>query len=254
MPDNESSVQPIYRQIAEKIATEIKAGTRPANSKIPSERELAEEFGISRMTARTAVNSLVRQGVVVRRNRAGAYVTQPKFRFDLSSSAGLHEQLHKIGVKPGARIIVAEKVLANALDPEVMQALALTGQDEIYRIIRLRTANDDSVAIENSYFPAHFFPGLLDFNLTDSIYGILKKYFSIEPTGSVQEMEITFLSEQWADMMGVTTGLPTVEIKRRTVTTDNRPFEFAHDIYRGDRLVFIAQTIGPTLNLGATNV
>jgi GntR family transcriptional regulator len=195
----------------------------------------------------------VHQGVVVRRNRARAYVAQPKFRFNLSSSAGLHEQLRKIGVDPGAKIIVAEKILACALDPKIMQALALDGQDEVYRVVRLRTANNDPIAVENSYFPAHLFPDLLDFNLTDSIYGILKKYFSIEPTGSVQEIEITFLSKQWADIMGVTTDLPTLEIKRRTVTTDNRPFEFAHDIYRGDRLIFTAQTTGPTINLGAAN-
>ena len=166
---DESSTRPLYQQAAKQIANEIESGIRPANSIIPSERELAEEFNISRMTARAAVNTLVQQGLVVRRNRARAQVAQPKFRFDFSSPEGLHDQLQKADVKPGAQIIVAEKVLANSLDPKIGQALALGEQEEVYRIIRLRTANGESIAVENSYFPAKLFPDLLDFNLTDSI-------------------------------------------------------------------------------------
>ncbi len=244
MPDNESPAQPLYRQIAEQIAKEIETGIHPVNSRISSERELAEKFGISRMTVRAAVNTLVHQGLLIRRNRA-VYVAQPKFRFNLSSPDGLHEQLRKAGVEPGAKIIIAEKVPANALNPEIAQALALDGQDEVYRIVRLRTANNEPIAVENSYFPANLFPDLLDFNLTDSIYGILKKYFSVESAGSVQEIEISFLNEQWADIMGIAADLSTLEVKRCAVTADNRPFEFAHDIYRGDRLIFTAQTIEP---------
>jgi GntR family transcriptional regulator len=244
MSDNESPTQPLYRQVAEQIAEEIEADIRPANSRISSERELAEEFGISRMTARAAVNTLVHQGLVIRRNRA-VYVAQPKFRFSLSSPHGLHKQLLKAGVEPGAKIIIAEKVPASALTPEIVQTLALDKQDEAYRIVRLRTANNEPIAVENSYFPANLFPDLLDFNLTDSIYGLLKKYFSVESAGSVQEIEISFLDEQWADIMGIAADLPTLEVKRCAVTADNKPFEFAHDIYRGDRLIFTAQTIEP---------
>jgi GntR family transcriptional regulator len=243
MTENESSTQPLYRQIAEQIADEIEAGALPADSRISSERELAERFGISRMTARAAVNMLVQRGLIVRRNRARAYVAQPKFRFDLSSSGGLHEQLYKAGVKPGAQIIVAEKSPASDLDQEVVQALVLDEQDEVYHIVRLRTADGEPIAVESSYFPARLFPDLLDFNLTDSIYGVLSKYFSVEPAGSFQDLEISLLDAHWAEIMGVAVDLPTLEIKRCAVTADNTPFEFAHDIYRGDRIIFTARTV-----------
>lgn len=250
MSANGSSVQPLYRQIAEQIAEEIASGIRPVNSKISSERELAEELGISRMTARAAINTLVFQGLVSRRGRTGAYVSRPKFRFNLSSASGLHEQLQNAGVEPGAKIISAEKVFGSDVNDEIVKVLGISEHDEVYRIIRLRTANEEPIVIENSYFPAKRFPDLLDFNLTDSIYGILRKYFSVVPAGSHQEMEISFLDTQWADIMNVNTDLPTLEIRRHTVTADNTPIEFAHDIYRGDRITFIAKT-GPTLNLGA---
>jgi len=252
--ENESPAQPLYRQVAEQIAAEIASGIRPVDAKIPSEREMAEELGLSRMTVRAAIDTLVRQGLVARRNRAGAYVAQPKFRFDLSSREGLHEQLRKAGVKAGAKIIVAEKMLARDLDREIVQALILKDEDEVYRIVRLRTANGEPIVVENSYFPAAKFPDLLDFNLTDSIYGILKKHFAFESAGAVQEIIVSQLDAYWADIMGVAASLPTLEVKRRAVTSDQRPFEFAHDIYRGDRIIFTARTLGPALNLGIPNV
>ena len=240
-----TSTRPIYRQVAEQIAEEIDAGILPADSRISSERELAERYGISRMTARAAINILVQRGLIVRRNRSRAYVAQPKFRFDLSSPGGLHEQLREAGVKPGARLIVAEKLPFDALDPKVVQALSLGEQDEAFHIARLRTANAEPIAVEDSYFPARLFPDLLDFNLTDSIYGILHKYFSVTPAGSIQEMEISLLDAEWAEIMGVAVDLPTLEIRRQAFTSDNTPFEFAHDIYRGDRIIFAARTVGP---------
>ena len=239
------SPRPIYRQVAEQIAEEIEAGILPADARISSERELAERYGISRMTARAAINVLVQRGLIVRRNRSRAYVAQPKLRFDLSSPGGLHEQLRRAGVRPGARLIVAEKLPLDALDPKAVEALSLVDGDEAYHIVRLRTANDEPIAVEDSYFPAHLFPDLLDFNLTDSIYGILRKYFSVEPANSLQELEISLLDAEWAEIMGVAVDLPTLEIRRQAFTATNTPFEYAHDIYRGDRIIFTARTVGP---------
>ena len=245
MPETRTPNRPIYRQVAEQIAEEIKAGILPADARISSERELAERYGISRMTARAAINILVQRGLIVRRNRSRAYVAQPKFRFDLSSPGGLHEQLRKAGVEPGAKLITAEMLPYDALSPKVVQALVLDEGASVYHIVRVRTANGEPIAVEDSYFPAHLFPDLLDFNLTDSIYGILRKYFAVEPAGSVQELEISLLDAEWAEIMGVAVDLPTLEIWRQAFTADNIPFEFAHDIYRGDRILFIARTAGP---------
>ncbi len=243
MADRKSTTTPIFRQVAEQIAEEIRSGKRPANSKLPSERELAEKFHISRMTARAAINVLVQRGLIARRSRSGAYVAQPKYRFDLSSPGGLHDQLQKAGVTPGAKLITSEVLPSGKLEPAVARKLRLGEKDEAYHIVRLRTANGEPIALENSYFPVSLFPDLLDFNLTDSIYGILRKYFSVTPARSFQELEISLLDSEWADVMGVQADLPTLEIRRCAVTANGRPFEYACDIYRGDRILFTARTV-----------
>lgn len=245
---HKSAALPVYRQIAHQIAEEIKAGTRPPNSRLPSERELAERFGISRMTARAAINLLLQRGLVSRRSRSGVFVAQPKVRFDLSSPQGLHQQLEQAGIKPGARIITAEVLPVTTLDSRVMRALSLSEEDQVYHIVRLRTANDEPIALENSFFPVSLFPDLLDFNLTESIYGILKKYYSVEPAQSFQELETSLLDEEWAEIMGVPVDLPTLEIRRCAMTEEGIPFEYAHDIYRGDRIIFTARTLRPGMS------
>ena len=250
----EKHMHSLYRQVAQQIADEITAGTYPVDTKIPSERDLAEQYGLSRMTIRAAVDALVRQGLVARRNRSGTYVAHPKFCFDLSSREGLHAQLKKSGVTPGARVIVAEQVLAQNLNVEIMQALQLKEEDGVYRVVRLRTANGEPIVVENSYFPVFLFPDLLDYNLADSLYGILKRHFTFESAGAVQEISISHLDAQSADLMGVTTDLATLEVKRRAFTNEDIPFEFAHDIYLGDRISFAARTIGPALNLGIPDI
>ncbi len=233
---------PRYRQVAEQLAKEIAEGTLPAASRIASERELAERFGISRMTARAAINILVRRGLLTRRSGARAYVARPKIRFDLSSPSGLYRQLEQAGIQPGARVILAEKLPCEALEPKICAALHLKDADEAYHIVRLRTADGEPIALEDSYFPVRLFPDLLDFRLAESIYGILKKHFGVTPAKAMQELEISLLDAEWAQIMGVPVDLPTLEIRRVAFTDQGVPFEFAHDIYRGDRIIFTART------------
>ena len=244
MPADEHIAPPRYRQVAEQLAKEIAEGALPADARIASERELAERFGISRMTARAAINILVRRGLLTRRTGAPAYVAPPKIRFDLSSPKGLYRQLEHAGIKPGAHVITAEKLPCEALEQKICAALKLDEHGgEVYHIVRLRTADDEPIAVEDSYFPADLFPDLLDFHLTESIYGILKKYFDVAPAKSVQELEISLLDAEWAQIMGVPVDLPTLEIRRIAFTAQGTPFEFAHDIYRGDRIIFTARTV-----------
>lgn len=251
--DDENVAHTLYRKVAQQIADEIKSGKYPVNTRIPSERDLAKQFDISRMTIRAAVDTLVRQGLVVRRNRSGTYVAHPRFQFDLSSPAGLHTQLQNAGITPGAKVIVAEQAVAEVFDKEVVNALQLKENDGIYRIVRLRTANDEPIVFENSYFPVSLFPDLLDYNLADSLYGILKKHFSFESSGAIQEITISHLDAKSAKLMGVADNLATLEVKRRAFAKSDIAFEFAHDIYLGDRIAFTARTVGPSLNLGIPN-
>ncbi len=210
--------------------------------RIPSERELASEYGISRMTARAALGLLEQRGLIERRDRSGTYVAYPKIRLDLSSVAGLSARLLRQGITPGAEIIEKHTLLAGQLERAVAEALE-TGVDEsVHVVIRRRTGNGEPLALEESHFPARCCPDLLDDELTGSIYEILRDKFDLEPARLHQEVELTQLDSEAAMKLGVRPDVPMLLVTRTAWDADDRPIEFARDLYRGDRLLFVAET------------
>lgn len=210
--------------------------------RISSERELASEYGISRMTARAALGLLEQRGLIERRDRSGTYVAYPKIRLDLSSVAGLSARLLRQGITPGAEIIEKHTLPAGQLERAVAQALEISGDEPAHVVVRRRTGNGEPLVLEESYFPARCCPDLLDDELTGSIYEILRDKFDLEPARLHQEVELTQLDSEAAMKLGVRSDVPMLLVTRTAWDTDGRPIEFARDLYRGDRLLFVAET------------
>ncbi len=210
--------------------------------RIPSERELASEYGISRMTARAALGLLEQRGLIERRDRSGTYVAYPKIRLDLSSVAGLSARLLRQGITPGAEIIEKHTSPAGQLEGAVVEALETSGDEPVHVVVRRRTGNGEPLALEESYFPARCCPDLLDDDLTGSIYEILRDEFYLEPARLHQEVELTQLDSGAAMKLGVRPDVPMLLVTRTAWDADDRPIEFARDLYRGDRLLFVAET------------
>src|SRR6476659_10673322 len=94
---------PMYRQVADQLAAEIASGELPPGHRVPSERVIAERHGLSRMTARQAVELLVRRGLVYRRPGSGTYVAAARVAHKLQGFAGFREQLRAQAIEPGGR-------------------------------------------------------------------------------------------------------------------------------------------------------
>jgi GntR family transcriptional regulator len=233
---------PAYRGIARALASRIQGGDLLPGSRVPSERELASEYGISRMTARAALNLLRQRGLIERKDRSGNLVASPKVRLDLSAVAGLSARLLRQGITPGAEVIEARTLDAGELEDTVAEALGVVGNESAYVVIRRRTGNGEQLALEESYFPAHCCPGLLGRELTGSIYELLRDEYDLEPMRLHQEVELTQLDSAAAVKFGVRPDVPVLLVTRTAWDADGRPIEFARDLYRGDRLLFVAET------------
>ncbi|HEY8447067.1 MAG TPA: GntR family transcriptional regulator [Thermomicrobiales bacterium] len=236
----------VYRRIARSFEQQIRAGTLPPGSPIPSERALASEYGISRMTARRAIDVLAQRGLVERRGRAGTFVARPKLIWDFTSVAGLHEQLSRQGVVPSSDVLRAETVPAGELDPDVGRMLELEPDQPVHVVCRRRLGDGEPLALEESYFPARRFPDLLQQDLGASIYGILATCYSVHPVRAHQEIEPTLLPASAAAALGTGPDIPVLRVTRTAWDAFGQPIEFARDIYRGDRLRFVAETGAPT--------
>ncbi len=238
---DQSGVSPIYRAVAGALIERIETGDLLPGSRCPSERQLASDHGISRMTARAAVNLLVQRGYVERKNGSGTFVTSPKIELDLSTVAGFSDRVLRHGITPGAGVIEARTVGTGELDPEVMTALEITGEELVHVLIRVRTGNDELLALERSYFPARHCPDLLDNELTGSIYELLQTRCNLELARLRQKLEVTQLDAAAAEVLATHPDAPALQITRTTWDVRGRAIEFAKDLYRGDRLLFVTE-------------
>ena len=232
---------PAYRRVAGELVRLISRGELPPGSRVPPERELAAEYGISRMTARAAVQLLSQRGLVERKDRSGVFVARPKIEQDLSTVAGFHDQMVSRGVVPGAEVIDARTLRAGELDAGVAARLGLAAGDEVHAVRRVRTGDAEPLALEESYYPASLFPGLLEEDLTCSVYGLMRGRYGRGPARSRQEVEPTQLDAEAAAALGGRPDVPVLRVTRTAWDEEGRPIEFARDLYRGDRLVFVTE-------------
>ena len=238
---DKAELSPIYRVVADALIERIDNGDLLPGSRCPSERQLASEYRISRMTARAAVNLLVQRGYVERKNGSGTFVASPKIELDLSTVAGFSDRVLRHGIVPGARVIEARTVGTEELDASVATALEITGEELVHVLIRVRTGNNELLALEKSYFPARHCPDLLDNELTGSIYELLRTRCNLELAHLRQKLEVTQLDASAAEALATHPDAPALRITRTTWDAHGRPIEFARDLYRGDRLLFTTE-------------
>src|SRR6476619_6406219 len=154
---------PRYRQIADPLADDILSGRLETGQRLPSERTIAQRHGLSRMTARQAVEPLVRRGLVFRRPGSGTYVAPARVEHTLQRFAGFSEQMRAQGIEPGGRVLMLKLLTGERADAE--QALGLAEGDSCWLLRRVRFGDREPLVVEESYVPARLCPDLSRHNL-----------------------------------------------------------------------------------------
>jgi GntR family transcriptional regulator len=215
-----------YAQIVSEIEQAIADGRLGPGDRLPPERELAAEHGVSRMTVRQALQTLESRGLLRRSigRSGGSFVAQPKLERDLGTFSGLSEQLRRQGVEAGARVVSAREV------------------DSELEIVRVRLADGEPFALERSRFPADRFAGLLDLDLTGSLYDLLAEHFDAAPVRAVERIEPVLADAGEAEALALPVGAPLMLVDRTAYDDDGLVVETARDVFRGDRTRIVAWT------------
>ena len=106
-------------------------------------------------------------------------------------------------------------------------------------------ANGAPISLEHAWLPVTLFPGLLDFQLGGSLYGLLDEHFSIEPQETTERIEVVRSTPDDASILGIERGDPLLSITRVTRSADGTPFEHSHDLFRADRTRIVVHTAEP---------
>jgi GntR family transcriptional regulator len=238
----------VHGQIEDWLAGEIAVGALVPGDRLPTEKDLAAWFGVSRMTLRHALAELARRGLVTRTvgRHGGTFVAAPKLEQDLTTLAGFSEQLRRHGVVAGARVLTATERPAG---PAAGQALQIGEQDPVYEVRRIRLADGRPIAVERSLFPAARFPGMLDCPLDGSLYELLEVTYGLRPHRAREIMEPVTADAREAEALGVPEGAPLMLVERTAYARSGEPLEYARDLFRGDRTRVVLWTSDLPANL-----
>ena len=228
-----SSVGTLYHQILLELTERIESGEIGVGDRLPSEADLVAEFGVSRTTARRALDELRRQGLVRREPGRGTFLASPRLRSNLAYLHSFTEEIERWGYTPGVWLVCQEERLAGE---EVAAWLEVGVGERVLFVRRLRLADGRPIFVCDSYLPVTRFPAL-----GDADYGSvsLSRLFE-ERTGRSIER-----ARQWigadtatpdvAELLEISPGVPVLKIRRVTSVTGGEPVEVVEAFFHPER-------------------
>jgi len=216
-------------------------GSLEPGAAVPTERELALEMQTSRTTVRQALGELVVEGRLVRRQGSGTYVAEPKITWPLYV-ASFTEQVYASGFTPSAQVLGTQRIAASA---ELSQRLRLSARAPVYKIERLRLADNWPIAIETSWLPAKRFPGLTRLIRTHgSLHAMLASHYGTTLQTGEESIETVPATPREAGPLRVDVGTPMLVVSRQSFDSEGTPVDFGRTWFRGDRVTLVTR-LGP---------
>ncbi|GGM70196.1 GntR family transcriptional regulator [Longimycelium tulufanense] len=216
-----AQLREILRRLAE---TEL-----PPGSPIPSERELAARYGVSRLTVREAVGQLVADGLLARVRGKGTFTARARVEAQLYLES-FTEDMRQRGMRPGTVVVErAERIPP----PETAAALGLGPGEPAYWLVRVRTANGTPLAVERGWYHPGRLPELLEHDLSASLYALLADEYGARPDHGWQTVRADPADRATARLLGVRPGSPLLAF-RRVSSAHGAPLEDMTSWYRGD--------------------
>jgi len=229
-----SSDEPLYRQLENALKQALAAARIKRGAVIPSERVLSEALGLSRVTVRKAIDGLVSDGFLDRRQGAKTVVSS-RLEKSLSTMTSFSEDMRSRGLDPGCIWISRE---ISRPSPAEMMALGISGSEKVVRLRRLRTADGVPIAIEMATLPARFVPEPQA--IGDSLYAYLETTGAL-PVRALQRMQAKPGTEEERRLLDAPDDASLLIMERRCFLADGQIVEFTQTKYRGDVYDFVIE-------------
>ncbi len=238
-----ASIVPLYKQLKNLILKDIKEGRYKPNQKIPTEKDFSELYQISRMTVRKALEQLVEEEVLAKKQGKGTFVQEPKIVEDLDNANSFTNLCKRNGKVPGGRTL--RFMLAEPSDRDVKE-LKLEPGEQVIHVQRLRTADNVPVMLENLYFPGHL-KNILTENLNDtSLYQILQDKYGLRDEDFIMEIEMSECNNYEASLLEIKSGSPLILVRELIYDQYDHPLHRTKSLLRGDKIKYISSRLNKT--------
>ncbi|HHY09827.1 MAG TPA: GntR family transcriptional regulator [Firmicutes bacterium] len=225
----------LYYQLKEILSDKILSNEWSLGERLPTEFELCEQYGVSRITVRQALAELEREGLIVRKQGLGTFVSFPKIEQTLASFYSFTEGFRKRGLVPRNEVVDFEIKQADA---KAQKIFGLTDKSLIYSFTRLRLASDLPIAIESTYLPVDLFPGLTKKELAKSpLYEIMSKRYGVVANSAEESFGAVALGRKEAKIFGLKEGAAALDLERLAYNA-SRCVEYTRGVVRGDKFRF----------------
>lgn len=226
-----TSPQPLYVQLKEVLKQRILDGEYVPHQRLPSESELMQTFGVSRITVRQALRDLHNEGLVFSTQGKGSFVSKPKAVQDVHRLEGFGEAMTRKGYDTSSRLVGIQERRPHR---EVKEALQLQPGENVVEVKRVRYLNRKPVSVDLSYFPTAIGRRLFGRDLTGDIFPLLEEQLGV-PLGSAEILlEARPADQETAHLLEMETGEPVMRVQRLSYDTAGVPIDFEYLSFRGD--------------------
>ncbi len=205
--DRQSAI-PLYYQIQQTLLEQIRSGAIKVGQPVPSEQELSQRMGVSRMTARQALKSLCHLGVAYSQRGKGTFVSRAKLEKDFRQVLSFSEEMRVRGSQPRSRVLAFKRITPSS---GVADALHLSPKEQAFFLKRIRFADSVPLCIECTHIPVH------------------------------EVAEAAVASAEEAKLLRIRKKAPVFHFTRTAFLADGKPIEFVSSTYRGDRCKVVSR-------------
>lgn len=224
---------PLYYKLRESIREKILKGEYPPGSKIPSEQGLMREYNVSRMTVIRAINDLVQEGLLYRKQGKGTFVSIPQVQQRLGRLTNFTQDMLARNLKPDSIILNLELISPSFL---MQEKLKIKEDIKVWRLERLRLADDNPMGIQIAYLPSDIFPVIDKEDLgRGSLYEYLNRVYGTNFKRAEETYWVRMPNTYEMEKLKIGKNIPVFYVRRLTFLANERPGEFVESVLRGDR-------------------
>lgn len=231
---NLNGATPLYIQIKDLLQDEIASGRITIGARLPSERELSEAYGVSRMTARQALQLLQQNGYTRRQVGKGTYASRPGIDQELRELTSFTQDMTQRGLQANNRVLVAE---VRRADAEIASQLQVVAGAEVVVLRRVRSADSNPIALETAHLKQELVPGLLEKHdfAVESLYRVLQECYGLHLMWASQVIGARMPDRFERQALAMRTGVPVLSLQRVTFNEHDQPIEYVRSCYHSER-------------------
>lgn len=236
---NPNSIMPLYAQIVDKLEEDIKLGRFSQTGRLPTEGELSEQYSVSRITIRRAMDELSAKGLVEKKQGKGTFICGRKFTRDLAAPQSFTEICAQNGMKSSAKLL--EAAICVPKSAQIKTTLGLGENDAAVHIKRLRYADDKPLMMEDNYYPLEY-AYLLSIDLeNDSTYRYLREEKGIVLRRTNTRICIVRADSKLAKLLQVNRNAPELEMTGLVVNLEGAPVHTSYQIGYGENFEIVVR-------------